>query len=435
LPIAPNSFITALFMLKRFSTGFLCGCAVAGQMHAQEVVVPRETKPSAPERAATMASEQSSPESAAASPAKSQVRKKKSPSSTLTVEEMRKAGELAAERLKNQARVEQTSTTGVSSSQSAKAEANAAGSVRKEVQVERTSAPRASNPGTSKSEVVDPVRPKMIEGRKPEPTASQPAKTEVPGRQTTAPQASSLPLRKQEEITSRQTREPDPISALSVNLPTETAFTRLANGFDFPVGPPDAQGYYKARGFRSHGHLGEDWDGTRGGNTDLGDPIYSIGDGLVVFARDCHMGWGNVIIVRHAYRENGTVKNIDVLYGHLDSIAVRRGQAVSRGQKIAAMGTAHGLYDAHLHLEIRKNIEIGMSRAAFARDFSNYYDPSQFILAHRHLQTSWGKYRIAMNTFTHDALIRWDTARDYSHHRGGTSESAAALKRAVASEH
>src|SRR6266550_75007 len=144
------------------------------------------------------------------------------------------------------------------------------------------------------------------------------------------------------------------------------------------------------------------------------------------FARDCHMGWGNVIIVRHAYRENGTVKNIDVLYGHLDSIVVRPGQAISRGQKIAAMGTAHGLYDAHLHLEIRKNIEIGMSRAAFARDFSNYYDPSQFILTHRNLQSSRGKYRIAMNTFTHDALIHWDTARDYSHHRGGTSESAAA---------
>jgi murein DD-endopeptidase MepM/ murein hydrolase activator NlpD len=146
------------------------------------------------------------------------------------------------------------------------------------------------------------------------------------------------------------------------------------------------------------------------------------------------MGWGNVIIVRHAYRENGSIKNIDSLYGHLDSILVRRGQPVSRGQKVGTIGTAHGLYDAHLHLEIRKNIEIGMSRAAFARDFSNYYDPSQFILSHRHLQTSWGKYRIAMNTFTHDALINWDT-RNYSPHRGGTSESAVALKRALAAEH
>jgi len=215
----------------------------------------------------------------------------------------------------------------------------------------------------------------------------------------------------------------------------ETGFTRLADGFDFPVGKPDAQGYYKARGFRSHGHLGEDWDGIRGGDTDLGDPICSIGEGLVVFARDCHMGWGNVIIVRHSYRENGVVKNIDALYGHLNKMLVHRGQAVARGQEIATMGTAHGLYDAHLHLEIRKNIEIGMSRSAFARDFSNYYDPSQFILTHRHLSTTGGTYRVAMNTFVRDAHINFDKAKNYSrfHSRGGTSESAAALKKAFAS--
>jgi hypothetical protein len=101
------------------------------------------------------------------------------------------------------------------------------------------------------------------------------------------------------------------------------------------------------------------------------------------------------------------------------------------------MGTAHGLYDAHLHLEIRKNIEIGMSRAAFAKDFSNYYDPSQFILTHRHLSTSGGTYRVAMNTFVRDAHINFNKARNYSHSRsgGGTSESAAALKKAIASEH
>ena len=216
----------------------------------------------------------------------------------------------------------------------------------------------------------------------------------------------------------------------------ETGFTRLADGFDFPVGKPDAQGYYKARGFRSHGHLGEDWDGIRGGDTDLGDPICSIGEGLVVFARDCHMGWGNVIIVRHSYRENGVVKNIDALYGHLNKMLVHRGQAVARGQEIATMGTAHGLYDAHLHLEIRKNIEIGMSRTAFARDFSNYYDPSQFILTHRHLSTTGGTYRVAMNTFVRDAHINFDKAKNYSrsHSRGGASESAAALKKAIASK-
>jgi murein DD-endopeptidase MepM/ murein hydrolase activator NlpD len=214
-----------------------------------------------------------------------------------------------------------------------------------------------------------------------------------------------------------------------------TAFVKLADGFDFPVGKPNGKGYYKARGFRSHGHLGEDWDGLGGGDTDLGDPIYSIGDGVVVFARDCKMGWGNVIIVRHVFRDGGAIRNIDSLYGHLQKILVHRGQAVKRGQQIATLGNANGLYDAHLHLEIRKNIEIGMSRAAFARDFNNYCDPSQFIASHRVLPKSYGSFRVAMDTFRHDEKIRWDKVRRYSGHRGGSgSESAVALKKALASQ-
>ncbi len=217
------------------------------------------------------------------------------------------------------------------------------------------------------------------------------------------------------------------------NGPMETAFTRLADGFDFPVGKPEAEGYYKARGFRSGGHMGEDWDGIRGGDTDLNDPIYCIGDGIVVFARDVHLGWGNVVIVRHAYRENGGVKHIDSLYGHLNSILVSRGQRVVRGQQIGKMGTAHGQYDAHLHLEIRKNLEIGMSRSKFQKNFSNYYDPSQFIASHRHLSGGGANFRVAMNTFTHDSAYHFDTAPNFSARKRSTSESSAALKRAVSS--
>ena len=79
---------------------------------------------------------------------------------------------------------------------------------------------------------------------------------------------------------------------------------------------------------------------------------------------------------------------------------------------------------------------MGMSRAAFARDFTNYYDPTQFINSHRHLQTSSQSYRIAMNTFTRDAKIDFDKKRNFSHAHsgGGTSESARALKKAVASQ-
>ena len=223
-------------------------------------------------------------------------------------------------------------------------------------------------------------------------------------------------------------------TAFTAQAQTQTAFTRLADGFDFPVGKPDGKGYYKARGFRSNGHLGEDWDGLGGGNTDLRDPVYSIGDGVVVFARDVHLGWGNVVIVRHAFREGGSIKNIDALYGHLNSILVRAGQRVMRGQQLATIGNAHGVYDAHLHLEIRKNIGIGMSRAAFRRDFSNYYDPSKFLFSHRRLQTARTTYPIAMNTFAHDAKYNVEGLRNFRRHSQSTSQSAAALKRALASK-
>ncbi len=187
-----------------------------------------------------------------------------------------------------------------------------------------------------------------------------------------------------------------PPPAQSMSFSSQTAFTRLADGFDFPVGKPDARGYYKARG----------------------------------------QGWGNVVIVRHAYREGSVVRNVDSLYGHLDKILVRRGQAVRRGQQVGTMGTAHGLYDSHLHLEVRKNIAIGMSRDKFAQDFTNYYDPSEFIVSHRHLQSSGASYRVAMNTFTYDSRIQWDKLHNYSHAHtgGGSSESADALKKALAAQ-
>ena len=88
----------------------------------------------------------------------------------------------------------------------------------------------------------------------------------------------------------------------------------LADGFDFPVGKPDHFGYYKARGFRPNGHLGEDWNGLGGSNSDLGHPVYSIAHGVVVYAENYGSNWGNVVVVRHAYRhDDGLVYFVDSL--------------------------------------------------------------------------------------------------------------------------
>jgi len=287
----------------------------------------------------------------------------------------------------------------------------------------------------AKTEKQAPAKEKEKPATAPKITAkSEPlvAKVEpAPPREGPTNAAKMLPSKFEQVSIPTQKDPPQIIPAVAGSL--DTGFTKIADGFDFPVGKPEAEGYYKARGFRPGGHLGEDWDGVRGGDTDFKDPIYSVGDGIVVFARDVHLGWGNVIIVRHAYRENGNVKYIDALYGHLNTMLVGRGQRVGRGQQIATMGTAHGQYDAHLHFEIRKNLEIGMSRSKFQKDFSNYHDPTQFINSHRHLSGGGANYKVAMNTFTHDWMYHFDKNRDFGSRKRSTSESSAALHKAVTS--
>jgi hypothetical protein len=180
----------------------------------------------------------------------------------------------------------------------------------------------------------------------------------------------------------------------------ETAPVRLADGFQLPVGTNgDGKGYYKARGMSPNGHLGEDWDGVGGGDTDLGDPVTATAHGLVLYARDFHLGWGNVIILRHAYMEAGQVAYVDSLYGHLNEILVREGQQVTRGQKIGTIGNNHGMYSAHLHFEMRKNLRIGMARSAFARDYTNYFDPSAFVTMHPRLDGGNRVASVPINTF------------------------------------
>jgi hypothetical protein len=156
-------------MLKQFFTALLCGLAVAGQMRAQEVVVAREEKPSVSEQAAPV-SERIDSESATANRMDTQVRKKKSASTVLTVEQMRMAGALAAERQKNQAQSEQTSETGGPSLQAPKTFGGtlAAEKQKKQTRLEQSSVPRGPNSQTSKSEAVGPVRPTMIESGKQE---------------------------------------------------------------------------------------------------------------------------------------------------------------------------------------------------------------------------------------------------------------------------
>lgn len=191
--------------------------------------------------------------------------------------------------------------------------------------------------------------------------------------------------------------------ALVAAAPAQQARVNLADGFDFPVGKPNADGYYKARGLRLREprHYGEDWNGRAGGDKDLGDPVYAIADGIVTLAANVRTGWGNVVLTRHAYRDpsSGQVKYIDTLNGHLDKIMVKQGQLIKRGQQIGTIGSNFGMYPAHLHFEIRHNITIGMFRNDTAADMVNWADPTQFINQYRKLNREWRPVAVPTGTY------------------------------------
>lgn len=78
----------------------------------------------------------------------------------------------------------------------------------------------------------------------------------------------------------------------------------------------------------------------------IGTPVGAAATGLVAYADDGVRGYGNTVILVHP---DGS----STLYAHLDSIAVRPGALVSRGQTIGTVGETGRARGPHLHFELR----------------------------------------------------------------------------------
>ncbi len=159
----------------------------------------------------------------------------------------------------------------------------------------------------------------------------------------------------------------------------------ISSGFDFPVGPPDAKGYYDAQPFGKNLHLGEDWNGNGGTNTDLGDPVFSISEGWVSQVKDYAGGWGNVVRIIHAVPKSDSLILVESLYAHLDSILISAGEFVNKGQQIGSIGNVGGIYYAHLHFELRNDITLPLG-PGYSDNTNGYLNPSEFIKKHRTLK-------------------------------------------------
>lgn len=103
------------------------------------------------------------------------------------------------------------------------------------------------------------------------------------------------------------------------------------------------------------GHTGVDLAGPASGDI-KGDPIYAAMDGTVTTAvvSRSSTGYGTYVIIDHGERLISG-KNVSTLYAHCNSITVKAGQAVKKGQVIGYVGSTGASTGPHLHFEVRVN--------------------------------------------------------------------------------
>ncbi|MEU9331876.1 M23 family metallopeptidase [Streptomyces sp. NPDC048290] len=131
------------------------------------------------------------------------------------------------------------------------------------------------------------------------------------------------------------------------------------NTFVSPIPGSYVSTSYQAGGaaWSSGSHTGIDF------HASSGTSVHAVGYGTVVEA-----GWGG------AYGNQVVIKMVDgtyTQYGHLTSIGVSAGQAVTPGQQIGLSGATGNVTGAHLHFEARTSPEYGSD-----------LDPVAYLRAH-----------------------------------------------------
>jgi len=81
-----------------------------------------------------------------------------------------------------------------------------------------------------------------------------------------------------------------------------------------------------------------------------GTPILAAASGTVTYAGDELKDYGNLLLIRHA---NGYV----TAYAHADTLIVKKGQSVTKGEVIAFSGSTGDVSTPQLHFEIRQGTQ------------------------------------------------------------------------------
>ena len=178
----------------------------------------------------------------------------------------------------------------------------------------------------------------------------------------------------------------------------------LADGFDAPIGVASERqtaqiwpGHWiDATGFAVRYRVGTPYEAYHTGadlnlndpyfDADAHSPVYAAAHGVVTYA-DRLPGWGYVVVIRHDPLIT-TGQTVYGRYAHVEGIRVQVGQRVVRGEQIASVGNAEGIYPYHLHFDISPTDALQTQPWHWPKlDLDNlmahYVDPRQFVTNHR----------------------------------------------------
>lgn len=157
--------------------------------------------------------------------------------------------------------------------------------------------------------------------------------------------------------------------AIPAIQPISNAYKRrISDFYGYRIHP-----IYKKRIF----HSGLDFSAPKG------TPIYATGDGRVYKAKKSRFGYGNKVVIDHGY-------GYQTVYAHLNTIDVRQGQRVKRGQQIGTVGNTGLSTSPHLHYEVLKNKKKVNPIYYFfndisLEDYNNLLQPSSKMSGAEHL--------------------------------------------------
>jgi murein DD-endopeptidase MepM/ murein hydrolase activator NlpD len=201
--------------------------------------------------------------------------------------------------------------------------------------------PPPGTPGTTSAAIPDaaPAAPAPDASTVPPAPSTTTATTAAPA----APQTSAVPLPQPPGATAPAPSAPPAAEPVTVQPPAVPQPAPLTGGqFLWPVNGKIIAGFGPREGGLHNDGLNI--------AAPLGTPIRAAENGVVAYAGNELRGFGNMLLIRHA---DGWMS----AYAHADTLLVKRGDNVVRGQTIARVGQTGNVSSPQLHFELRRGAD------------------------------------------------------------------------------